>query len=466
MTTGDNKISFSFSSTPIGSAAPSKPLAPLQDAPLSNLELLMARAKAPQPATSKPKPKAPLAFDDDDEDHSQPIASSSKPRSKLKPNPRDLLEGGASAHINRNTVISRSEKRLQSEALAIDSTAFQYDEVYDNLKAAERKVEDAKKAEKDKREPQYMASFIEAAKRRKMDALHAEEKLMQREREKEGGEFDDKEKFVTSAYKAQMEEVRRAEEEERVKEGKSGFLHLNPKLHRLMIEQLRNSKKGPGLTSFYKSMLEDSEAKHAAAVASTAGLVDSGPSLAIRPPTQRDQVEDDEAEYDPFLAREASTARPSRPPKLVDDTETKPVLRPGVEMNDDGEVVDKRTLLKAGLNITKKPTAVLPDSLKTGSKNSTPLEGPWQSRAVGSAASHKERMARERKRLEDQLAAEEEKKKRDDEERMRLEEEEARRRREGDDGQAEKKRLEAKERFLARKRAREGGEGSNKKPKE
>lgn len=56
-----------------------------------------------------------------------------------------------------------------------------------------------------------------------MDKLHAEEKMMQIEREKEGGAFDDKEKFVTSAYKAQMEEVRRAEEEERVKEGKSPF---------------------------------------------------------------------------------------------------------------------------------------------------------------------------------------------------------------------------------------------------
>lgn len=219
------------------------------------------------------------------------------------------------------------------------------------------------------------------------------------------------------------------------------------------------------MTSFYKSMLDDSEAKHAAAVASTAGLVDSGPSLAIRPPTQRDQVEDDEAEYDPFLAREAAT-RPSKPPKLEDDVEEKPKVPKGVETNDDGDVVDKRTLLKAGLNITKKPTATLPTSLKVGTKNTTPIEGPWQSRAVGTAASHRERMARERKRLEDQLAAEEEKKKRDEEERLRLEEEEARRRREGDDGQAEKKRLEAKERFLARKRAREDAEGSNKKPKE
>jgi len=181
----------------------------------------MAKAKAPQPiaSTSKPKPKAPIKFDDDDEEaDAQPEASSSKPKSK-KPNPRDLLEGGASSHVNRNTAISRSEKKLQSEALALDSTAFQYDEVYDTLKAAERKVEEAKKMESDKKEPKYMQSFLEAARRRKLDALHAEEKMMQIEREKEGGEFDDKEKFVTSAYKAQMEEVRRAEEEERVKEG-------------------------------------------------------------------------------------------------------------------------------------------------------------------------------------------------------------------------------------------------------
>jgi len=229
---------------------------------------------------------------------------------------------------------------------------------------------------------------------------------------------------------------------------------------------LRNSKKGPGLTSFYKTMLADSEAKHAAAVASTAGMVDSGPSLAIRPPSQRDQVEDDEAEYDPFLAREASANRPRGPPRLDDDVDEKPKVPTGVETNDDGEVVDKRTLLKAGLNITKKPTATLPTSLKTGTKSATPVEGPWQSRAVGTAASHRERMARERKRLEDQLAAEEEKKKRDEEEAILLEEEEAKRRREGDDGQAEKKRQEAKERFLARKRAREGGDESNKRAKE
>jgi hypothetical protein len=43
--------------------------------------------------------------------------------------------------------------------------------------------------------------------------------MLQHERDKEGEEFADKEKFVTGAYKKQMEEVRKAEEEERLKEG-------------------------------------------------------------------------------------------------------------------------------------------------------------------------------------------------------------------------------------------------------
>lgn len=43
--------------------------------------------------------------------------------------------------------------------------------------------------------------------------------MIQREREAEGDEFRDKEAFVTQAYKDQMAEVRKAEEEERRQEG-------------------------------------------------------------------------------------------------------------------------------------------------------------------------------------------------------------------------------------------------------
>lgn len=43
--------------------------------------------------------------------------------------------------------------------------------------------------------------------------------MMQLEREAEGDQFKDKEVFVTQAYKDQMAEVRKAEEEERKREG-------------------------------------------------------------------------------------------------------------------------------------------------------------------------------------------------------------------------------------------------------
>ena len=43
--------------------------------------------------------------------------------------------------------------------------------------------------------------------------------MIQREREAEGDEFAGKEQFVTQAYKDQMAAVRKAEEEEKLREG-------------------------------------------------------------------------------------------------------------------------------------------------------------------------------------------------------------------------------------------------------
>lgn len=219
---GAGKFSFSFGGVTGPSKSPGA-AATAQPAPMSNMDLLLAKAKAP-PSTTTSQAKKPIRFDDEDEDdgpaQAQPVASSSKPKPpRPKPSLLDGPPAPAPSHVKQTTSMSRAEKRLQSEALALDSTAFQYDEVYDNLKAAERKVEQAKKQDTSERKSKYMESFLESARRRKLDQLHAEEKMMQIEREKEGGEFDDKEKFVTSAYKAQMEEVRKAEEEERKKEG-------------------------------------------------------------------------------------------------------------------------------------------------------------------------------------------------------------------------------------------------------
>jgi coiled-coil domain-containing protein 55 len=67
--------------------------------------------------------------------------------------------------------------------------------------------------------PKYIGSLLTSAATRKLDYIRAEEKVIQREREQEGDEFADKEQFVTQAYKDQMAEVRKAEEEEKRREG-------------------------------------------------------------------------------------------------------------------------------------------------------------------------------------------------------------------------------------------------------
>ena len=60
---------------------------------------------------------------------------------------------------------------------------------------------------------------MQAADLRKRDHLIAEEKMIQREREMEGDEFADKEKFVTQAYKDQLAANQKAEQAEKLREG-------------------------------------------------------------------------------------------------------------------------------------------------------------------------------------------------------------------------------------------------------
>lgn len=188
----------------------------------SNMELLMAKAKGGPAKSAKPK----LAFDeeDDDDDAPDPLGGPStssgglkKPKAKAKPNLHEPPERKPAAE--KPALLSRSERKAQEAALALDASVFDYDGVYDTMKAAERRVEEAKAASEDKTKPKYIESFLAAAQTRKLDRLRAEEKMLQREREKEGDEFEDKEKFVTEAYKKQMEEVRKAEEEEKAREG-------------------------------------------------------------------------------------------------------------------------------------------------------------------------------------------------------------------------------------------------------
>lgn len=477
-----DKISFSFggktgkSGEPGGapSAAASRPPAPsaAPSAPpavgMSNLELLMAQAKSKpaKPASNgkpgaKAKPSAkPVPFgDDDDEADAFALPATKKKASRPPPNlyapsapssSSTFSASGPKAVAKDEPLLSRTERRAREEALKLDASVYDYDSVYDGMKAAEARVAEARKAATTTTGPKYIDSFLAAAATRKLDRLRAEEKMLERERAAEGDEFADKDKFVTEAYKKQMEEVRAAEAEEKAREGE-----LCQTGEAYDADAMRRSNKGPGLTSLYASMLDDTAAKHEAAVAATAPAP-SGPSLAIRPP----QAFDDEEEYDPLLAAEAKSSRLSAGTRTINADTGKEI-----EINDDGEIVDKRSLLKAGLNITKKPKAPeLPPSLL--GRRGEAEDKPYVSRAVGAAASYQERMARERKRLAEQIKAEEEKKRAAAAARAAEEEEAARRRREGDDGAAVERRMGAKERFLQRKREREEAEAARKRHKE
>lgn len=124
-----------------------------------------------------------------------------------------------------------------------------------------------------------------------------------------------------------------------------------------------------------------------------------------------------------------------------------------LEINDEGAIVDKRVLLKAGLNITKKPVAATKSD--SGDIKRPEAAALLKSRAVGTDASYEARMARERRRLADQMKDEQGRVERERLTKQQEAEESAKRRRAGgDDGEGDAKRRAAKERFEARKRAK------------
>lgn len=155
--------------------------------------------------------------------------------------------------------------------------------------------------------------------------------MTQREREKEGTEFADKDAFVTPAYLAQQEELRKAEEEEAKREAAQA------------------AKKGQGMASFFKDYLANNEARNEAAMKAASNKAAPG---AIQQP----QVYDEEPVSDVQLAREAAQKTGNL-----------------VEINEDGRVVDKTELLEGGLNVARKKPVQGPSVPVAGSGFAVPI---------------------------------------------------------------------------------------------
>ncbi|KHJ31384.1 putative coiled-coil domain-containing protein 55 [Erysiphe necator] len=298
-----------------------------------------------------------------------------------------------------NLSASFTSKKHENFARNLDANIYEYDAVYDSLKRTKRELKDDKD-----RKPRYMANLIAAAAVRKRDATIAEEKKLQRERDAEGDEYADKEKFVTSAYKKQQEENRRLEQEERTRE------ELDAK-----------NNVGTGMLNFYKNVLEKEEKKHAEIVKAVDERLKNGLVETEEIPREKTAAE---------IAREINAKKAG-----------------SIIVNDEGDVIDKRQLLTGGLNINSKKYNV---SSKTNShgKSSNLSQGPGRN-FVGSGGGKEAMRQRQSRMIEAQL---EQVSKRafEQEEEAKLKIERASKSR-----KTEAEIMGAKERYLARKREAE-----------
>ncbi|KAK1537297.1 coiled-coil domain-containing protein 55 [Colletotrichum costaricense] len=294
---------------------------------------------------------------------------------------------------------SLTSKKHAEAAEELDPSVYDYDGVYESFKPQKKTTK-----EDVERKPKYMKSLLAAADVRKRDALIAEEKKIAREREAEGEEYADKEKFVTEAYKKQQEENRRIEEEERRREE----------------EEAKKNKTG-GMSAFYKNLLNKGEERHAEVVRAAEDKAKAGPAVQEEDDTSKEKSEAD-------VAREINQRGGA------------------VAVNEDGQVVDKRQLLRGGLNVGAKKEAQVREEA------ARPRESrPERSAGTGFVGSGGKGAMRERqtRMLEAQLeAALKRSREEEDAEREKVERVTKTRKTEGEISSA-------KERYLARKREAE-----------
>ncbi|CAI4217942.1 unnamed protein product [Parascedosporium putredinis] len=255
--------------------------------------------ESPAPSSARGGAQNVLEFGGLDED----LSSSARPaspevgrRSKGKnaapTKPPTLKKKSAPDGMFEDLAGSLTARKNTEEGTKVDASLYDYDGVYEAMKPQKKK---AAVTEDEERRPKYMSGLLAASAVRKRDQQVAEEKKITREREAEGEEFADKEKFVTAAYKRQQEE-----------------------------------NKHGGMTAFYRDLLNRGEKERAEIVKAAEDKAKSGAKASA----EGESAEKTEAE----LAKEMGDKGVS------------------VSVNEDGQIIDKRQLLQGGLNVvTKKP---------------------------------------------------------------------------------------------------------------
>ncbi|KAH7162439.1 coiled-coil domain-containing protein 55-domain containing protein [Dactylonectria estremocensis] len=313
-----------------------------------------------------------------------PLTQPPKLKSKGQPN---AMFGDLSSSL--------ASRRNAEAAAQVDASVYEYDNVYDSFKPKKLATK-----EDEEKKPKYMRNLMQAAEVRKRDALIAEEKKIAREREAEGDEYEGKEKFVTEAYRKQQEENKRIEEEEKKRE-----------------EAEAKKNQGGGMTAFYKKLLDKDEQRHADVVKAAEENTKQGP--------QKEDEEQEKEQTEADIAKEMNEKGAS------------------VALNEDGQVVDKRQLLRGGLNVVakkKEPVRREPERPAQG------VRKEFAGQQTGRKQAMRERQSR---MLEEQLE-QSLKRSREEEETQRQEVERVSKSQKTDGDISS-----AKERYLARKRAAE-----------
>ncbi|SOV03548.1 uncharacterized protein UDID_04302 [Ustilago sp. UG-2017a] len=389
----------------------------------SKLSFGLKPAKVALSGAAKPNiaPSA-LAFDDasdeDEDDGSAGLTLASESRRKAKEK-RTNFHGVAPP--------TRTEKKKQQEAEQLDASVFDYDGVYDTIKDAERRVKQAKQAEDETKKPKYVDGILESAEQRKRDRLRAEARMIQKQRQAEGDEFADKESFVTNAYKEQQEELAKAEEQQNK-------------------EEMEQRKANKGMGSFYRDMLNETNAARDAAISASL----AAPTSSTWSSTSQSQVNNVPEERESRERTDIDLANEARSKGLE------------VELNDDNQIVDKRSLLSTGLNIVTKRRKTT-DNTKANSTEGESRESRRE-RDQRRQEEYEARMNRDAHRskrsafIEEQMLELERKRAAEEEEALRKEKEKVDAKRNDTEAISQ-----AKQRYLERKKQRlaAAGQGSS-----
>ena len=187
------------------------------------------------------------------------------------------------------------------------------------------------------------------------------------------------------------------------------------------------------MSHFYRELLQQSEQEHQVTVAATSAT--KGPTLPDSGPVN------------------LRIQRPLKPAVMSDAMLAALAKGEGkdVELNDDNQIVDRRELLSAGLNLAGVNTRRLGGLLSSRSKpNPNKMDQPVEShRASGAAASKAEIRARQAALLERQLEEEQERIQRERDQREHEERERSVKRKNNEDDIKN-----ARERYLDRKKRR------------